>query len=117
MVAPTEQPMATFFLVGVPSIGCQAATSSRWGSRTGGCRSVMVTSSGRVGVRSPGLPTVDSQLPTRVGGTRHGVKGHFLRSASAQVSAGDGGAGAAHQDSADPAGSCPGSASGGFSYG
>ena len=33
MVAPIEQPMATFFFSGVPSMGCQWATSSRCGSR------------------------------------------------------------------------------------
>ena len=44
MVAPIEQPIATFFFSGVPSIGCQCATSSRWGSRAGGGWAVMFSS-------------------------------------------------------------------------
>ena len=34
----------TYDFIGVPSMGCQLATSARWGSRSGGCRSVMVIS-------------------------------------------------------------------------
>jgi len=44
MVAPIEQPMATFFFSGVPSMGCQLATSARCGSRGGGGCAVMVIS-------------------------------------------------------------------------
>ena len=41
---PIEEPAATRFFIGVPSMGCQWATSARCGSRTGGCRSVMMIS-------------------------------------------------------------------------
>src|SRR5687767_13052833 len=79
IVAPIEHPTATFFLVGVPSIGCQDATSTRCGSRTGGCRSVMVTSGEGWSGGSSGRwqLTVNSQLATSVDGPRHSVKGHF----------------------------------------
>src|SRR5512133_1093866 len=55
MTAPTEQPIATRFFSGVPSMGCQCATSCR-------CGSLMPISSGlgcrRVNVRRCWLPTV-----------------------------------------------------------
>ena len=48
MVAPIEQPIATFFFSGVPSMGCHWATSARCGSRGGGCCAVMVISDDRL---------------------------------------------------------------------
>src|SRR5215207_8093531 len=44
MTAPTEQPTATRFFSGVPSMGCQCATSCRCGSC--GCGSLTPISSG-----------------------------------------------------------------------
>ena len=43
-MAPIEEPAATRFFIGVPSMGCHWATSARCGSRSGGCCSVMMIS-------------------------------------------------------------------------
>src|SRR4051812_16684704 len=83
MVAPIEQPMATFFLVGVPSMGCQVATSARCGSRTDGGRSVKVTSGELRWTSDPRCQlTVNSRLTTRMSGPRHRVKGHVVNSSA-----------------------------------
>src|SRR3954464_10958982 len=83
MVAPIEQPMATFFLVGVPSMGCHVATSARCGSRTDGGRSVKVTSGGLRWTSDPRYQlTVNSRLTTRMSGPRHRVKGHVASTAA-----------------------------------
>ena len=60
-MAPIEQPVATCFFIGVPSMGCQWATSARCGSRSGGCCSVMVISDDQEdsdGVAGPYLPLI-----------------------------------------------------------